>query len=101
MYDEVELKPKHLSSLTSKSYHTIETNNLPSTTINPSKFLLPAGGLNIENYFNQIVLKALKLHNGNKTETARYLGISRSSLHCRLKRLNTMPSVLGTGYLSY
>lgn len=34
-----------------------------------------------------LILKAFKLNNGNKTETAKYLGISRRSLYSRLKHL--------------
>lgn len=88
VHDDVELKPSHLGILSQiKTKKSSPESVFPA--IDPENFSLPAGGLNIESYFNEIIRRAYKMHNGNKTETARYLGISRSSLYCHLKRLKT------------
>jgi DNA-binding NtrC family response regulator len=50
-------------------------------------FSLPPGGLPLEEFNTRILLKALEMHKGIKTETAKYLGITRRSLYCRLGRL--------------
>ncbi|WP_235910921.1 sigma-54-dependent transcriptional regulator [Heliobacterium mobile] len=55
--------------------------------ISPEHFTLPEKGIMLEEYVDNIVLQALTMHKGNKTETARYLGISRRSLYCRLERI--------------
>ncbi|MEN6462374.1 MAG: sigma 54-interacting transcriptional regulator [Syntrophomonas sp.] len=42
-------------------------------------------GFNLDTIIDEIINRALYLNNGNKTETARYLGISRTALYNRLK----------------
>ncbi len=87
MWDEHEIKPVHLSILKdNKKYVPAETAG--SGMIDCNNFSLPPGGLPIEEYFNNIIAHALKLNQGNKTKTAKYLGISRRSLYSRLKRLS-------------
>ncbi|MHB1418770.1 MAG: sigma-54-dependent transcriptional regulator [Bacillota bacterium] len=91
MHDDDELKPEHLGVLTMDKKDTvtkqsgIDGNCFP--VINPDFFALPEERLPLEEYVDRIVHKSLELNQGNKTNTARYLGISRSSLYCRLKRL--------------
>lgn len=89
MHDDFELKPSHLGNMGQKK---ININNVVSkgnfsNVLDPVNFALPDGGLTLESYVNEIVRRALEMHKGNKTETARYLDISRSSLYCHLKRL--------------
>lgn len=87
MHDGVELKPSHLGVLKhSKINSLLPENNLPPV-LDPEYFSLPAEGLDMEGFFNKIVLRAMEMHNGNKTKTARYLGASKRSLDCRLVRL--------------
>jgi len=47
---------------------------------------MPAEGINLEALIDEIIRNALMKNGGNKTKTAQYLGISRRSLHYRLKR---------------
>lgn len=87
MWDESELKPSHLGIL-----HKDKIQAKPALAegvgmIDYKNFYLPPHSLPIEEYCNNIILKVLEKFKGNKTETARYLGISRRSLYCRLNRL--------------
>jgi DNA-binding NtrC family response regulator len=53
---------------------------------NQNRYVLPEGNLSFK-LSRQMILDALKRNHGNKTETAKYLGISRSSLYYRLKNM--------------
>lgn len=86
MWDEAELKPSHLDILTAKAKDRPRAAVAPGV-IDHENFFLPPGGLPFEDYCNNIILKALEKFKGNKTLTAKYLGISRRSLYCRLNRL--------------
>lgn len=48
---------------------------------------LPPENFSLEELVNRIILEALQMHKSNKTRTAKYLGISRSSLLYRLKKI--------------
>jgi len=48
---------------------------------------LPTDGTSLNKLSNSIILKALAMHNGNKSETAKYLNISRSSLYNHLRQM--------------
>lgn len=85
MWDDHELKPSHLGIL-SKQDEKVVGNQEPQI-IDPRDFVLPSESLPLEDYTNRIILKALQMHQGNKTKTARYLGISRRSLYCKLNRI--------------
>ncbi|MGE5405302.1 MAG: sigma-54-dependent transcriptional regulator [Candidatus Saccharibacteria bacterium] len=85
MWDEEELKPHHIKGLFEvKNTINIATDN---REINPDLFDLPPNKFDIEYFYDQVIKKALSMHGGNKTETAKYLGISRSSLYNRLKHI--------------
>ncbi|NLI12468.1 sigma-54-dependent transcriptional regulator [Pelotomaculum propionicicum] len=86
MWDDQELKPGHLEILTGN----IKSKPQAAAgigVIDHENFFLPPRSLPLEEYCNNIILKALEKFNGNKTLTAKYLGISRRSLYCRLERL--------------
>lgn len=87
MHDDIELKPSHLviPGQLKTDYSFQGGSHTP--VLDPVNFSLPAQGLDLECWVREIVRQALAMHNGNKTDTARYLGISRSSLYCHLKRL--------------
>jgi DNA-binding NtrC family response regulator len=87
MWDDSEVKPCHLGILQKDRANIALTETTSAGMIDYKDFSLPPGSLPIEEYTNNIIRKALQLHRGNKTETAKYLGISRRSLYCRLKRL--------------
>ncbi|MDZ7778045.1 MAG: helix-turn-helix domain-containing protein [Bacteroidales bacterium] len=55
--------------------------------LEPGKIALPANSLPIDELEKEIVSKALKKFDGNKTKVAQYLGISRSALRSRLRKL--------------
>ena len=49
---------------------------------------LPEDHLELNQFILDIVKKALDAHNGNKTDTAKYLGITRGILYTYLKKIN-------------
>lgn len=83
MYDDIEIKAEYLKILKGEPE---KFNNRESIGI--EKIVLPDESLNIENYIDRIVIAALEKFAGNKTKTAQYLGISRSSLAYRLKSIS-------------
>ncbi|MDI6711154.1 MAG: sigma-54 dependent transcriptional regulator [Bacillota bacterium] len=88
MWDDVVLRPAHLEiAIGARSV----AGPPHAEVIDCKNFSLPLEGLPLEEYNSRIILKALEMHYGNKTRTARYLGISRRSLDCRLKRLSNSP----------
>lgn len=86
MYDEEKLRPLHLKMIERPDGKKEKKQDAPAV-IDPIHFSLPPGKLPLEEYTDQIVARALENHRGNKTETARYLGISRRSLYSRLNRI--------------
>jgi len=93
MHDDVEIKPSHLSIITKQKQipNHIDDGKFQSE-LNLKKLSLPKERFSLEEFTNQIVWQALKMHNGNKTETARYLGISRRSLYSRLEHIKDFTS---------
>ncbi|MGI5920906.1 MAG: sigma-54-dependent transcriptional regulator [Syntrophomonadaceae bacterium] len=88
MGNDEELRPSHLSVLQEDRTQTRQEEGTGDR--NYKTFSLPSEGLPLNDFSNNIILKALKMHNGNKSETAKYLNISRSSLYYRLKNIKTM-----------
>ncbi|MGE5418301.1 MAG: sigma-54-dependent transcriptional regulator [Acidobacteriota bacterium] len=86
MWDEEELKPHHVKGL----FEVKENSSIikENRSIDPNVFELPPDKFDIEHFYKQVIKKALSMHGGNKTDTAKYLGISRSSLYNRLKQIN-------------
>lgn len=78
------LRPEHLGQL-----HPLRpgVGEPQRSIIDIEEFTLPPDGLPLHEFQNRVVLQALRMHNGNKTRTAKYLGISRRSLDSRLKHL--------------
>ncbi|GBF33997.1 zinc sigma-54-dependent two-component system [Desulfocucumis palustris] len=83
MHDGPEVKPSHLNILTRNK----PAGNGDKRILNTETFSLPEGSFNIEEFNNMVVAKALEMHKGNKAQAARYLGISRRMLYCRLERM--------------
>ena len=54
--------------------------------LNEYEFTLPESELNIDALNSTIVVKALEKFDGNKSKTAKYLGISRNSLYCKINK---------------
>ncbi len=84
MYDDVELKPRHLRIARDKDSFSEDDFTLPCE---PEDFVLPEDKFPLNEFVDEIILEALEKHNGNKAQTARYLGISRRSLYCHLERI--------------
>jgi two-component system response regulator HydG len=50
----------------------------------------PEGGFSLEDMEKEAILKTLASANGNKSEAARRLGITRKALHKKLKKYGTL-----------
>lgn len=83
MWDDTTIRLHHLEFL-NKSLSPY-----PDPVLGENELALPEEHLDLEKLTDRIILKALDLHNGNKTATARYLNISRRALTYRLDRLLT------------
>lgn len=64
--------------------------SLDPLILQPGKFRLPSDRLNIIAINEEIIKKALEMHQGNKTHTAAYLGISRHVLLTRIRHLRKL-----------
>ena len=60
---------------------------LPGVQLQASRFLLPEEGVNLEELERDLLQQAMSRAQGNRTQAARYLGISRHALAYRLKQL--------------
>ena len=78
MFDERRLQPKHLPS---------EIAGLVSQGSPGAVLGLPQAGLTLQNLETAYIRKTLDVLGGNKRRSASVLGISRSTLHEKLKRI--------------
>lgn len=83
LFNDLELKQEHLRFLQSDE-EEFASGDQP---IMPGRIILPENELHIEQLELEIVRKALKKFDNNKTKTAEYLGISRSALRSRMNKL--------------
>jgi DNA-binding NtrC family response regulator len=86
MYDDIQIRPSHLIRLGLNHPQDRCENSLEKPMLSDN-FFLPIDAMPLHRLSDEIILRALKLHNGNKTATARYLGIARSTLYYRLQFL--------------
>ena len=84
LYNEETVEPYHLNHLMQEPRTHRE---IQGQALEPGKIALPANSLPIDELEKEIVSKALKKFDGNKTKVAQYLGISRSALRSRLRKL--------------
>lgn len=68
--------------------HATDAVPADAALLQPGAIELPPQGIDLEAVENEIVLKALRLNDDNKSRTARFLGISRSKLLTRLDRID-------------
>ena len=87
LFDEENLQPWHLSHLYTENVSR-NTQKIEGVPIHPGEIMLPNDGFSIEELEIEIVSKAMKRFKGSKTIVAEYLGISRSALRSRLRRLD-------------
>lgn len=83
LYDEIELRPEHLSIATPDADGKAESGRY---TLSPGTFDLPDKSLNLRAIELEIVRLALEKFNNNKSKTAQYLGLTLSALRSRLDR---------------
>lgn len=85
LLDEEEIQPCHLEIIAQKRdrqmAESFNKHIQTQTQFNSSD------STSLNKLSNSIILKALEMHHGNKTETANYLNISRSSLYSRLRQM--------------
>lgn len=86
MGDEDEVTLQHLEIIGAKRAQQIKDHYSPFEP-DSETLSLPVENTSLNKLSNSIILKALEMHHGNKTETARYLNISRSSLYNRLRQI--------------
>lgn len=84
LYNDTLLQEHHLSYLMQKNGTPPVQ---PADCLQLGKIKLPENRLPLEHLEQEIVGKALKKFEGNKTRVAEYLGLSRSALRSRLKKL--------------
>ncbi len=84
LYNDETVKEHHVSYLIRKD---AEVPNQPGNPLELGKVKLPENNLPIDYLEKEIVSKALEKFDGNKTKVAEYLGISRSALRSRLRKL--------------
>lgn len=80
LYDDIELKPQYLQFLENDQYYPLEG----ACILESGKIELPDHPINLDEINKEIVQKALKKFNGNKSKTADFLSISRSALRSRM-----------------
>ncbi|MBI9066412.1 MAG: sigma-54-dependent Fis family transcriptional regulator [Salinivirgaceae bacterium] len=83
LFDDIELRPEHLRFLQAED-NEFQASERP---IVPGRIVLPEDELPIEQLELEIVQKALKKFENNKSKTADYLGITRSALRSRMNKL--------------
>ncbi len=87
MFNDTELCPNHLNIIATKNTNC-STSTCQAGTIHPeAPLLLPPAPFNLDEYIDRIIAAALKMHNGNKSAAAAYLGLSRRSLSYRAEKI--------------
>ncbi len=69
------------------SHLPLEITTTTAPAVESTRFVLPPGGVRLEDVENDLVRQALKLADGNQTRAAQLLGISRDSLRYRMQKL--------------
>jgi len=83
-WDDEEIQPSHVSAC----LESIPGPHLSELVRGDQEILqLPVNHLDLNNHILTLIKKALDMHHGNQTQTARYLGISVRVLHTYMKKL--------------
>ncbi len=91
LYDEEELQPWHLSHLYYEEQPFASEKPI-GAPLQPGEVILPDKPFSIEEFEIDLVAKAMKRFDNSKSKVAAYLGISRSALRSRLRRLDDRQS---------
>ncbi|SFG72061.1 DNA-binding transcriptional response regulator, NtrC family, contains REC, AAA-type ATPase, and a Fis-type DNA-binding domains [Desulfotomaculum arcticum] len=86
MYDDNELKIGHLNAIP-QFQNARDASDSGVTPVTFDNCPLPPDRLDLADLNKMLIRRALDMHNGNKTKTAEYLGMSRRMLQYRLDRL--------------
>jgi len=84
LYDGEKLLAEHLDFLRSGTGASVASS---AYVLGEGSFSLPEDGLDIEGFEAEIVRKAYRKYGSNKSKTAEYLGLTRSALRSRLKKV--------------
>lgn len=88
MHNDILLQPEHLSNLINESINTEEYSSFANKIyLNRENIMLPADEFPLDEFINQIIVKAIDMHDGNKAAAARYLKMSRRALYGRFKEI--------------
>jgi len=91
IHDDTSLKPCHLDipfPLMITDPKPAVSRSVQATSLTSAfPFGLPPARLPLDPFIDEIILRALEQHGGNKTEAARYLDVSRSVLYHRLNKM--------------
>ena len=82
LYDEIEVRPEHLNFMEFADKGPL---NDRLTILKPGAFSLPEDTFNNDDLEHESVQMALEKFGGNKSQAAKYLGITTSALRSRLK----------------
>lgn len=83
LYNEESVRPEHLAFIT----QTAPARTSGPAALKPDNFTLPEEGLDLEALNREILRRALEKFGGNKTQAAKYLGLTRSSMRKRAAKL--------------
>lgn len=87
-FNDSLIKPEYLSFIYDDK--SIEEKYGNSISRKPEDISLPGDNFDLNEWTLEIVKKAFDMHDGNKTNTAKYLGISRSMLYTYLNHIENL-----------
>ena len=89
LHNDATLRGEHLNFLCAEEPEAQEEPSAPNTrAFQAGGVVLPNEGFNLEQFEQDILIKALQLNGENKSRTARYLGLTRSKLLSRLSHIH-------------
>lgn len=83
LFNDEFIQPQHISFL---AHDAENINDVFQQDVGTAGFSLPPHGLNIKNLEEDIIKAALKKFKGNKSEAARFLGLSRGAFYRRVEK---------------
>jgi DNA-binding NtrC family response regulator len=87
-WDEEQIRPEHVQACFQKTAF-LHDDPFPGKSESFEAGPLPDSALDLKKWSLGIVQQALDKHRGNRTQTAKYLGLSIRELHAYLRRLKT------------
>ena len=87
MFDGPELTERHITAYEQSARIGAHHSSPAAPVIDPTGFDLPDQPFSLDTYNEAIVAKTLEKTNGNKTEAALFLGISRQTLYTLIERM--------------